>query len=381
MLVVQKQCRIDVALTLPYLTYRPTGASIIVSLFRSCTTSTPFIPGPPLVHLGLCVPDILNPYKSQSSQFPAKWTLFCILRLSDSAIPTSMTMANSSKFVPAKLWLPTYNTTAQDSSIRTLPELLEYNAEHNPANLFCQQARRSNESLQLFTVTHSQLRDAVSRCQQWLRETVNELELPHTGEDGRFIKGPPVALFMESDVGLWVHLLALLGLGVPVLLLSARLSPTAISHLLATTGALAMVVSPRLYGTAEEGGLLLQAGDLHPILYERNPYEFFLERVGALARSERSICAPGYHSDETDRQVIILHSSGTTGLPKPIYQSHEYLLGFAAAHAFSSDEEAQHLNLSTLPLYHVSQTRFPTYLRIDRLLEVHVDLAALKVNL
>lgn len=261
-------------------------------------------------------------------------------------------------FISANLWLPTYSTSVQASSIRTLPELLEYNAKHNPTYLFCQQVRRCNGSLQLLDVTHGQLRDAVLGCQGWLREIVKELELPYPRENDRVAKGPPVALFMESDVGLWVHLLALMGLGVPVLLLSARLSPTAISHLLATTGARSIVASPRLHDTAQEGGVLFQSDDSHPALYKRNPYDFFLQYKGAPAPADRSICVPGYHTDETDRQVIILHSSGTTGLPKPIYQSHEYLLGFAAAHAFSTSTEAQHLNLSTLPLYHVSTTSF-----------------------
>lgn len=278
-------------------------------------------------------------------------------------------MAISHSFVPAVLSLPTHT---QASSLRTLPELVEHNAKNNATYLFCQQAaRRLDGSLHLVSVTHSQLKDAVLRCQEWLRETVNELKLPCPGEDDRFSKGPPVALFMESDVGLWVHLLALISLGVPVLLLSARLSPTAISHLLSTTGARSVVVSPRLHDTAQEGVNLLQSDDIDPTLYERNPYEFFLGQTGAPAPPERSICAPGYHNDATDRQVIILHSSGTTGLPKPIYQSHEYLVGFAAAHAFSSDEEAQHLNLSTLPLYHVSSTIFSLSPLIGILIGLH----------
>ena len=267
----------------------------------------------------------------------------------------------ATSFVPANLWLPTYTSRPQRSSIRTLPELVEYNAQHNPNYLFCQQAQRSNDSLHLLSVTHAQLRDAVLQCQEWLQQTLKGLELQRLSGDGRSIKGSPVALFMESDVGLWIHLLALMGLGVPVVLLSARLSPTAISHLLASTGARSILASPRLYGTAEEGTFLLPQ-ESRPLLYDRNPYRFFLESDGAPATQDTSICFPGYHIDEKDRQVITLHSSGTTGLPKPIYQSHEYLLGFAAAHAFTSDEEAQQLNLSTLPLYHVSPTKFSTHL-------------------
>ena len=69
--------------------------------------------------------------------------------------------------------------------------------------------------------------------------------------------------------------------------------------------------------------------------------------------TSQSICQPGYDGGDGDRNVLILHSSGTTGLPKPIYTSHKYLLSFVTCHAFQSEDSAQGLNLSTLPLYHV----------------------------
>lgn len=50
--------------------------------------------------------------------------------------------------------------------------------------------------------------------------------------------------------------------------------------------------------------------------------------------------------------MLILHSSGTTGLPKSIRLAHRYLLGYAACHSFGEGEEADWRNLSTLPLYH-----------------------------
>lgn len=58
--------------------------------------------------------------------------------------------------------------------------------------------------------------------------------------------------------------------------------------------------------------------------------------------------------NDADRNVIILHSSGSTGLPKPIYQTHRYLLGYAACHAFPEDVDVSHVCASTLPLFHVS---------------------------
>ena len=57
---------------------------------------------------------------------------------------------------------------------------------------------------------------------------------------------------------------------------------------------------------------------------------------------------------EDDCNVLILHSSGTTGLPKPIPLAHRYMLGYAACHEFAEeeDESRRGITLSTLPLFH-----------------------------
>lgn len=52
------------------------------------------------------------------------------------------------------------------------------------------------------------------------------------------------------------------------------------------------------------------------------------------------------------RRDVILHSSGTTGFPKPIYLTKRYLVQYAACHEFPQSEEIDWVNLSTLPLYH-----------------------------
>ena len=63
---------------------------------------------------------------------------------------------------------------------------------------------------------------------------------------------------------------------------------------------------------------------------------------------------------DADRRIIILHSSGTTGLPKPIYLTHRYLLGYAACHEFPEDKDMSGISVSTLPLYHVSALAYDT---------------------
>ena len=79
--------------------------------------------------------------------------------------------------------------------------------------------------------------------------------------------------------------------------------------------------------------------------------------------------------DELDRNAIILHSSGSTDLPKPIYQTHKYLLSYAACHKFSPDDYVSGVCTSTLPLFHVgafsllyviSEVRVFTYTSLSR---------------
>lgn len=138
-----------------------------------------------------------------------------------------------------------------------------------------------------------------------------------------------------------------------VLLLSARLSPIAIHHLLVKTAACAIIASPRIENAAKEGLSNFATSEDRPRIYTQAAFTNFLNVPIKQDCTNSGICKPGYFTSENDRNVLILHSSGTTGLPKPIYQSHKWLLCFATCHQFSSDEEALSVNLSTLPLYHV----------------------------
>lgn len=275
----------------------------------------------------------------------------------------------SSPFVTPRVHLAPTITT----DIRTLPDLVNFHVKNNPQHLFCLQAEKKStgSGYDLTPVTYEKLHRALIRCQTWLRNHAPGFHSPSTtgGTDGVAVKSAPIAILMESDVGLAVYVLALMGLGIPAVLLSSRLSPLAVQHLIRTTGAKLTVVSPRLHHLILEA--FPAAGDegqddapdgVEPQDVERAPevritpgYGFFMEeeRQVTAVTDAASITHPLHYIAEDDRQVVILHSSGSSGLPKPIYCSHRYFLGFSVCHGFVSDAEAQGLTISTSPFFHV----------------------------
>ena len=100
---------------------------------------------------------------------------------------------------------------APGDRIRTLPELIEFDAKHNPHYLFAVQPRKDREALE---ISNLQLKRAILRCSNWLCTTITDIKLPHRSD--KIVKGPPIALLLENEIGLWIHLSSLWSLGVPV---------------------------------------------------------------------------------------------------------------------------------------------------------------------
>ncbi|KAI9152366.1 Non-canonical non-ribosomal peptide synthetase ascB [Paramyrothecium foliicola] len=223
--------------------------------------------------------------------------------------------------------------------IHSLPELIDFNAQNNGDHPFCIQAKPTGE---LDTITHADFRIAVANCARWLKEN---LPLGPARSDNALTRKAPVALFMESDFGLVVHEFALLSLQIPPLVLSPRLPPVAIMHLLQATSATSLIVSQRLSVPAKPalGALEAKGVTTHIGL----PYTSFVESSIDVA-SEENFEPPA----DLDEIILLLHSSGTTGMPKPIPLTHRQLLFAVNCHHFENDQEAQGLNVSSLPLFH-----------------------------
>lgn len=132
-------------------------------------------------------------------------------------ISFNMQLSFSSSYI-----LPGFDTRfppAGDAQIKTAAELIDFNADNNPNYLFCLQAEKSldgGKGPPVLRITHKSLRSMILSCQLWLLKHIKELQLPIEGDGGNIIKGPPIALLLDSDVGLLVHFFALLGLGIPV---------------------------------------------------------------------------------------------------------------------------------------------------------------------
>ncbi|KAL4792591.1 putative NRPS-like enzyme [Aspergillus venezuelensis] len=232
---------------------------------------------------------------------------------------------------------------------RSLPELIDFHARENPHRRFCIQAQK-NANIHLLDVTYAELKDAILRCQVWLRDNVPEVQM------GNAVKDKPVGLLMDSDLTLVIYLFALMGLGVPTVLLSTRLSGEAVKHLAQKTRTRAIIVSARLNGTAGEAMEAWNVDDCDcppPSKYYPAAYKHFLAEDEPLSTFPQSAVAhENHYISDSDCNVLILHSSGTTGLPKPIYTSHRHYLSFALCHEFKTDEEMLSPTLSTSPLFH-----------------------------
>ncbi|VDB88513.1 unnamed protein product [Peniophora sp. CBMAI 1063] len=229
--------------------------------------------------------------------------------------------------------------------INSLPELVAFNAKQNPDHVFGLQLRSGETSLAR-QITFAELSSAVERAAGWLVKSCVT-----TGRSLRSDKVAPVAILLGSDIGIFIYMCALLRIGTPVLLLSARLTPVAIVHLLKATSPSTVLTSPHVARSVKESLALLEDVSNKPGFVQALTVDDFLD--GAHAELQ-DLSIPSTYRDfhYNDRDAFIMHSSGTTGLPKPIYHAQVYGLIYAACHRLPEDKAPFQWNASTLPLYH-----------------------------
>lgn len=163
-----------------------------------------------------------------------------------------------------------------------------------------------------------------------------------------------VALLGPSNLDYVITALALSRLGFTVLFLSTRISEPAYLSLFNATGSRHLVVHPSFQKVAS--ALRASLPDLN-VVQIREQSDYMLDTSSPLAngvKADKSRSTNGIEADpqqnfdldeETKKVCWIIHSSGSTGPPKPIYQTH---------HAALRNYE-QNMNMRgfiTLPLFH-----------------------------
>lgn len=94
--------------------------------------------------------------------------------------------------------------------VNGLPELIAFNAQHNPHHVFGLQSRAGEDS-EPCQITFLQLHEAVERCCAWL-----VAQRVTTGRREGEAYPKPVGILLGSDITIYIYMAALLRIGTPV---------------------------------------------------------------------------------------------------------------------------------------------------------------------
>ena len=98
----------------------------------------------------------------------------------------------------------------QLGGVNSLPELIEFAAEHNPDHIFGVQNRAGEDTVPC-GITFSDFQSAVEHASFWLVSTGVT-----SGRTQRDQIVAPVGVLLGSDIGIFIYMAALLRIGTPV---------------------------------------------------------------------------------------------------------------------------------------------------------------------
>lgn len=182
--------------------------------------------------------------------------------------------------------------------MRTLTEVVDQLAAEQPLGLWVKAGASDNRVLSWSVITWSQLARAVDNVSHWMEARL----------------GPPAEkeslAYMEiSDIRYPIMILAAMKTGYKILLTSPRNSQDAQVSLLKSTSCKKFLHTPEF--AAQMQALAMHHSELNPIEIP------CLDEI--LHRDPASKPYYNFRRPQEDDIALILHSSGSTGLPKPIF--------------------------------------------------------------
>ncbi|KZW00808.1 acetyl-CoA synthetase-like protein [Exidia glandulosa HHB12029] len=193
----------------------------------------------------------------------------------------------------------------------------------------------------LQSLTYADVQKAVDRL-AWHYSTLNLV--PTTVNDDGLPSQRTVAVLTSSSYDESLLEMALCKLGLTPLLLSVNNSVPAVAHLCKLTNAAHLVYGAKYVQEAHEAQTLLKEQGYTLELVEDKRFPFWGEN-GVRASSVKPFAPVLTADQERMRPAIILHSSGSTGFPKPVYITHYGLIANVALNQNKT-------GFSTLPVYH-----------------------------
>ncbi|KAE8209347.1 hypothetical protein CF327_g6656 [Tilletia walkeri] len=264
-------------------------------------------------------------------------------------------MPSSPSFIRPSFSLPigTDAFPQPTAHIRTIYDVLAQTASANPDHTYALQfTDRTLDIRKAISVSHAQLLRAIDRCSAWLvHNGFAQRSVAVPSNDGlpqrKTNRGKPIAVFLGSDLNIFIHVVALLKLGNPVAIFSSRLSGAALEHLVQAITVDRILTTPAQWRTIQDEVSPTLSAATVPV----RPLVDFL--LPSTELDSLPIPEKGDEPDHNDRTVFAWHSSGSTGLPKPVFHTHRFWHCYLACHQFSEDEDVHRkVALNMPPLYH-----------------------------
>ncbi|KAJ6496764.1 L-aminoadipate-semialdehyde dehydrogenase [Mycena vulgaris] len=224
---------------------------------------------------------------------------------------------------------------------KSLTELLAIRAREQPDHPAVHTGiPEEDNSLILRSLTYSQVQKAVDRL-AWHYSAAG---LTPEVKPGELPPSRIIAVFTTSAIDESFLECALAKLGLAALLLSINNSVPAIAHLCKLTNATHLIYSAKFTKEAHEAQAILKSQDYDLDLVPDMRFPLWGEG-GVEAAQVKPLDPVLTPEQESRRPAVILHSSGSTGFPKPVFITHYGLIANVAINQYKP-------GFSTLPVYH-----------------------------